>query len=84
MKKTIDQQRADLKAKLKKLEEIEQAEKTRGHEKFTKIVLRAAQAARLDFSKIDEVALTQSLQKLFAKLVHVPGAESQDSAPAQN
>ena len=84
MKKTISQQRADLKAKLKRLEEIEQAEKMRGHQKFTKIVLRAAQAARLDFSKIDEVALTQGLQKLFAKLVHVPGAESQDSAPAQN
>lgn len=83
MKKTIDQQRADLKAKLKKLEEIEQAEKVRGHEKFTKLVLRAAQAARVDFSKIDESILTQGLQKLFTKLVHV-GAESQDSAPAQN
>ena len=54
MKKTIEQQRADLKAKLKRLEEIEQAEKARGHEKFTKIVLRAAQAARLDFSRSEE------------------------------
>jgi hypothetical protein len=84
MKKTIDQQRADLKAKLKKLEEIEQAEKARGHEKFTKMVLRAAQAARLDISKIDEVVLTQSLQKLFAKLALVPSAEFQDSARTQS
>ena len=71
MKKSIEQQRADLKAKLKKLEEIEQAEQTRQQEKFSKIVLRAAQAARVNFSEIDEVAFTKGLQKMFTELVKI-------------
>lgn len=71
MKKTIEQQRADLKAKLKKLEEIEQAEQTRQQEKFSKIVLRAAQAARVNFLEIDEVVFTKGLQKLFTELVKI-------------
>lgn len=69
MKKTIEQQRSELKAKLKKLEEIEQAEQARQQEKFSKIVLRAAQAARVNFLEIDEVAFAESLQKVFAGLV---------------
>ena len=69
MKKTIEQQRADLRAKLKKLEEIEQAEQNRHQDKFSKIVLRAAIAARVNFSQIDEVDLTTGLQKLFSELV---------------
>lgn len=84
MKKTIDQQRAELKAKLKKLEELQQAEKAREQEKFAKIVFRCAQAARLDFSKIDESTLTQSLQKMFIELSSTISAESQNSAHAQN
>lgn len=66
--KTIEQQRSDLKSKLKKLEEIEQAEKNRHQEKFSKVVLRAAQAARVNFLEIDDVALGESLQKVFAGL----------------
>jgi uncharacterized NAD(P)/FAD-binding protein YdhS len=68
MKKSIEQQRADLKAKLKKLEEVEQAERTRHQDKFLKVVLRAAIAARVNFSQLDEVALTKVLQKLFLEL----------------
>ena len=69
MKKTIEQQRSELKAKLKKLEEIEQAEQMRHQEKFSKMVLRAATAARVNFLEIDEVAFTEDLQKLFTELV---------------
>lgn len=69
MKKTIEQQRSELKAKLKKLEEIEQAEQMRHQEKFSKMVLRAATAARVNFLEIDEVAFTKDLQKLFTELV---------------
>jgi hypothetical protein len=69
MKKTIEQQRAELKVKLKKLEEIEHAEQTRQQEKFLKVVLRVAQAARVNFLEIDEVALIESLQNVFGGLV---------------
>jgi hypothetical protein len=69
MKKTIEQQRSDLKDRLKKLEEVEQAEQTRHQDKFLKVVLRAAIAARVNFSQLDQVALTKVLQKLFSELV---------------
>jgi uncharacterized NAD(P)/FAD-binding protein YdhS len=69
MKKTIEQQRSDLKAKLKKLEEVEQAEQARHQVKFSKVVLRAAIAARVNFSQLDEVALTKVFQKFFSELV---------------
>lgn len=83
MKKTIEVQKAELQARLKKLEQKEVAASAEAREKSVRIFLKLGEAAakknKVDLSKVDPEKLKVIFQKVFSELAYLEDAKPADS-----